>query len=147
MRAKKWLAEQQAIAQQQIDDVDSLYATDVVEEEPFDLGNGERDDVVLLREQCEFLAQRLHSMEASFESISRNNQRPSTSPVRLVRSTSEAGATEHFPSPVQQEGEELVFGDMEESVYAGNEDDNLDDDSNKPALTFTLKEIKGKFER
>ena len=50
LRAKKWLAEQQAIAQQQIDDVDSLYDTDVVEEEPFDLGNGERDDVVLLRE-------------------------------------------------------------------------------------------------
>ena len=36
LRAKKWLAEQQALAQQQIDDVDSLYDTDVVEEEPFD---------------------------------------------------------------------------------------------------------------
>ena len=63
-------------------------------------------------------------MEQSFESITRNNQRPSTSPVRLVRSTSEAGATEHFPSPLQQEGEEFVFGGMEENVYTGNDDEN-----------------------
>ena len=50
-------------------------------------------------------------------------------------------ATEHFPSPLQQEGEEFVFGGMEENVYTENDDDNADDDSNKPALTFTLKEI------
>ena len=36
---------------------------------------------------------------------------------------------------------------MEENVYTENDDDNADDDSNKPALTFTLKEIKGTLAR
>jgi DNA-binding MarR family transcriptional regulator len=103
-----------------------LYNNSAAAEEQFDQEDDERDEVVILREQCEFLAQRLQSMEATFQSLT-PNQRPSTSPVRSTRDIN------HFPI-------------QEEEEY--RDDSELDDaESNKPGLTFTLKEIKGTLAR
>ena len=74
--------------------------------------DGERDDVVLLREQCVFGPAFAFNGE-SFESISRNNQRPSTSPVRLVRSTSGLAQQSIFLRHHKKK-EKNFFGDMEE---------------------------------
>ena len=126
LRAEKWLAEQQEKAQKLMEEDNYLYNNSAAAEEQFDQEDDERDEVVILREQCEFLAQRLQSMEATFQSLT-PNQRPSTSPVRSTRDIN------HFPI-------------QEEEEY--HDDSELDDaESNKPGLTFTLKEIKGTLAR
>ena len=120
LRAEKWMVEQQE------------QSRDVMED---DEPGSEKDEVEMLREHCNTLAHRLQAMEEHFMSTemspNRYDRRPATTPANFRERT----------------GEKVAFA--EDSIAALDQftGEFQDEEGGAPALTFTLKEIKGTLAR
>ena len=130
LQADRWMEEQQAMAATTNKErLNQLADTQRYEDDDV-------DEVEVLREQCELLALRLRNMEEQFVESSNLNgqmlqQRPSTTPTNF--------------RPYGDE--EVSIDERMRSDPTGFTDDLDAGQSEAPALSFTLKEIKGTLAR